>query len=77
MIKPFVSFVLLLMLMVFAMGAHVLLFPYEKNSHSIQTMAKLTHLSPLSLSVAYDESSFNATYPEMPALGRMDFVYER
>ncbi len=63
--------------MVFAMGAHALLFPYEKNSHSIQTVVKLTHLSPLSLSVAYDESSFNATYPEMPAFGRMDFVYER
>ena len=63
--------------MVFTMAAHTLLFPYEKNSHSIQTVAKLTHLSPLSLSVAYDESSFNTTYPEMPALGRMDFVYER
>lgn len=63
--------------MVFAMGAHAILFPYEKNSHAIQTMATLTHLSPLSLSVSYDESSFNATYPEMPALGRMDFVYER
>jgi len=77
MIKPFVSFVLLLMLMVFAMAAHILMFPYEKNSNSIQTVAKMTHLSPLSLSVAYDESSFNTTYPEMPALGRMDFVYER
>lgn len=77
MIKPFVSFALLLILMVFAMGAHAILFPYEKNSHAIQTMATLTHLSPLSLSVSYDESSFNATYPEMPALGRMDFVYER
>jgi len=63
--------------MVFAMGTHSLLFPYEKNSHSIQTMAKLTHLSPLSLSVSYDESSLNTTYPEMPTLGRMDFVYDK
>ena len=77
MIKPFISFVLLLILMVFMMGSHYLLFPYEKNSHAIQTVVKLTHLSPLSYSVAYDELSFNATYPEMPALGRMDFVYER
>jgi len=76
-IKPFVSFILFLILMVFLMGSHYLLFPYEKNSHTIQTMAKLTNLSPLSLSVAYDESSFNATYPEMPAFGRMDFLYER
>ena len=37
----------------------------------------LTHMSPLSLSVSYDESSFNMTYPEMPTLGRMDFLYER
>ena len=77
MIKPFVSFSLLLILMVFTMAAHALMFPYEKNTHSLQTMVKLTHLSPLSYSVAYDESSFNATYPEMPALGKMDFVYER
>ena len=77
MIRPFVLFALLLILMLFAMGAHTLLFPYEKNIRSMQRMVKLTHLSPLSLSIAYDESSFNATYPEMPALGRMDFVYER
>ena len=63
--------------MVFAMGVHIFLFPYEKNSISMQTLVKLTHLSPLSYSIAYDESSYNATYPEMPALGRMDFVYER
>ena len=77
MIRPIVSFALLLILMVFAMGVHTFLFPYEKNSISMQTLVKLTHLSPLSYSVAYDESSYNATYPEMPALGRMDFVYER
>ncbi len=63
--------------MVFAMGAHTLLFPYEEKRHSLQTIAKLTHLSSLSYSVAYDESPFNATYPDMPALGRMDFVYEQ
>ena len=63
--------------MVFTMGVHYILFPYEENNHSIQSIVKLTHFSPLSYSVAYDESSFNATYPEMPTLGRMDFVYER
>ena len=77
MIKPFVSFALLFILMVFVMSAHYLLFPHKKTTQSMLNLSSLTHLSPLSYSVAYDESSYNATYPEMPALGRMDFVYER
>ena len=77
MIKPFVSLASLLILMVFAMGVHSLLFPYEQNLRSIQAMTKLTHLSSLSYSVAYDELAFNATYPEMPSLGRLDFVYDK
>ncbi len=40
-------------------------------------MTALIHMAPLSLSVGYDESVYNSTYPEMPALGRMDFVYEQ
>lgn len=40
-------------------------------------ISSLTHMSPLSLSVSYNESSFNLTYPEMPALGKMDFLYEQ
>ena len=65
------------MLMVFAMGAHALLFPYDKTTQSLQTMTTLTHMSSLSTSTAYDELAFNATYPEMPTLGRMDFVYDK
>ena len=76
MIKPFVSFLLFLILMVFVMGSHYLLFPYKKTSESMLNITSLTHMSPLSLSVSYDESSFNRTYPEMPTLGRMDFLYE-
>lgn len=63
--------------MVFAMGLHYLLFPYIKNTQTIYNMTSLTHMAPLSLSVGYDESVYNSTYPEMTALGRMDFVYER
>jgi len=59
------------------MGTHTLLYPYEKNKHSMQSITQLTHMAPLSLSVAYDASKYNTTYPEMPTLGRMDFVYER
>ncbi len=40
-------------------------------------MTALTHMAPLSLSVGYDESAYNSTYPDMSALGRMDFIYER
>lgn len=39
-------------------------------------ITSLTHMTPLSLSVSYDESSLNMTYPEMPTLGKMDFLYE-
>jgi len=76
-IKPFVSLASLLILMVFAMGVHALLFPYEKTTQSLQIMTTLTHMSSLSTSTAYDELAFNATYPDMPTLGRMDFVYDK
>ncbi|PHS39554.1 MAG: hypothetical protein COB07_05745 [Sulfurovum sp.] len=77
MIKPFVSFVLVLILMVFVMGSHYLLFPHKKTTESMLNITSLTHISSLSLSLSYDESSFNRTYPEMPTLGKMDFLYER
>jgi len=76
-IKTFASLVSLLILMVLTMGVHTYLFPYDDHTRSLQSLTKLTHNSNLSLSVAYDESTLNDTYPEMPALGRMDFVYER
>ncbi len=77
MIKPFVSLASLLILMVFALGVHYVLFPYVKTSDSMQTLSTLTHMTSLSYSVAYDETSFNATYPDMPTSGRMDFVYDK
>jgi len=76
-IKPFVSFIFLLGGMLFFISAHTLLFPYENNRQSLEAITQLTHMAPLSLSVAYDASKYNTTYPEMPTLGRMDFVYER
>ena len=59
------------------MGSHYLLFPHKNTTESLLNITSLTHMSPLSLSMNYDESSFNMTYPEMPTLGKMDFVYER
>ena len=77
MTKPFVFLAALLMLMVFSMALHTVLFPYKKTSDSMHTIAKLTQLNTLSLSTAYDGASFNVTYPDMPTLGRMDFVYDK
>ena len=77
MIKAFTSLASLLVLMVFSMVVHTLLFPYEAHTRSLQSVTKLTQISELSLSSSYNESTLNTTYPEMPGLGRMDFVYER
>lgn len=63
--------------MLFIMSSHYLLFPYKKTTEAMLNITSLTHMSKLSLSVSYDESSFNMTYPDMPALGKMDFLYER
>jgi len=63
--------------MVLTMSLHMMLFPYDEYTRSLQNMTEITKLTELSLSVAYDGSTFNVTYPDMPALGRMDFVYER
>ena len=76
MIKPFAAFALLLILMIFIVGSHYVLFPTDKATNIMQQMTKLTHMAPLSLSVAYDESVYNSTYPEMQGLDRMDFIYE-
>lgn len=77
MIKPFAAFALLLILMLFMMGSHYVLFPADKVTNIMRQMTQLTHMAPLSLSVGYDESVYNSTYPEMQGLGRMDFIYER
>lgn len=77
MIKPFVFLASLLIFMIFSMSVHIALSPYQEMSDSMQTLAKLTHMTSLSHSVAYDEVPFNATYPDMPTLGRMDFVYDQ
>ncbi len=63
--------------MLFAMTLHYVLFPYDKATKTMVQMTALAHMAPLSLSVGYDESTYNSIYPEMPTLGRMDFVYEQ
>ena len=43
----------------------------------MKKITTLIQMAPFSLSVNYDESLYNETYPEMQGLGRMDFVYEQ
>ena len=59
------------------MASHYILFPSGKVIKMTKQITELTQMAPLSLSVAYDESIYNRTYPEMQGLGRMDFIYER
>jgi len=47
-------------------------YPLQK----LQEITQLTHLGKLSLSVGYQESLYNPSYPEMPSLKKMDFIYE-
>lgn len=68
---------LLLLLLLFGMLMHYLLFPYEKQSQKLQHFSTLTNLSKPSFSVRYETTDANHVYPEMPGLGRMDFVYEQ
>lgn len=77
MFKALVSLSSLLILMIFFVGTHMFFFPYDTHVRSLQNLTKLTQISKLSLSEAYDASTLNAIYPEMPGLNRMDFVYER
>jgi hypothetical protein len=63
--------------MIASISFHYIQFPAEKTTKSLQSITALIYMAPLSLSVAYDESLYNHTYPEMQSLGRMDFIYEK
>jgi hypothetical protein len=56
---------------------HYLLFPYTQHTQKLQQLTTFTSMAKPSLSVSYDASLHNMTYPEMPRLNRMDFVYEQ
>ena len=77
MIKPFVALAFVLTLMILAVGLHFTLFPCAQNIEKLQQFTSFTQISTPSLSIQYDTSKFNTAYPDMPTLGRMDFVYEQ
>jgi len=76
MIKSFFLLTLLLSTMIVAISLHYFQSSTEDKAEALQTLTQLTHNSQLSLSVAYDESYYNPSYPEMPNLKKMDFIYE-
>ncbi len=76
MIKSFLVLNLILMGMIVGITLHYWQSPKKENIEALQNITELTHQSKLSLSVAYDESLYNPTYPDMPNLKKMDFVYE-
>ena len=76
MIKSFLLLNLVLIVMVVSITLHYFFYPKKESTQALQTITELTSQSKLSLSVAYYESSYNPTYPEMPNLKKMDFIYE-
>ena len=76
MIKPFLVLIFLFFTMILAMTLHTLNFPIQNSINPLLHLNQLTNHSKLSLSTAYSEKQLNPTYPEMPTLRRMDFIYE-
>ena len=76
MIKSFLILTLLLITMFITISLHYFQSSTEHKAEALKTLTQLTHDSKLSLSVAYDESYYNPSYPEMPNLKKMDFIYE-
>lgn len=62
--------------MVSSIVIHYCLYPRKERVDSLVKLTKLTHYLKLSLSVAYDETIYKSSYPDMPPLKKMDFVYE-
>jgi len=72
----------LLLVMSGMVMAHYLLSDTHETTEQLKTVAGLSRISSLSLSVAYYEprirrieKAANPAYPEMLPLDRMDFVY--
>lgn len=76
MIKSFFLLTLLLTTMIVTIFLHYFQSSTEHKVQALQTLTQLTHNAQLSLSVAYDESYYNLSYPEMKNLKKMDFIYE-
>jgi hypothetical protein len=72
----------LLLFLVTAVALHATLKRADGVEEEVRKLVRVTNLSSLSLSAAWyeprlrqSERPVNPAYPEMPSLGRMDFVY--
>ena len=84
MIKPFLIVLLVLLLSVVCLAGHYFAYNRVLSQEANQKISALTHLSSPVLSVAYYEPRIlfyevasNPAYPQMQAINRMDFVYEK
>ena len=76
MIKSFLVLNFFLIAMIVSITLHYWQSPKKDSIEALQNITELTHQSKLSTSVGYDESLYNPTYPEMPNLRKMNFIYE-
>ncbi len=84
MIKPFFALVTILVLSVAMVAGHYLQYDRKTPQEALQGISAVTHFSSPALSVSYYEprilfyeTASNPAYPQMQALNRMDFVYEK
>lgn len=84
MVKQFLILVFLLVLLIGFVAGHSLYYDRTTTEKAILAVSKLTKVTSPSLSVAYYEPRLlefevpvNPSYPEMPAIDRTDFIYEK
>ncbi len=80
MIRSFWMMTLFLLLLLVGVVVHYLSFDPAKIDTPLGALTSLTNHAELSLGRAYDEpiaAQGNIAYPEMQAIDRMDFVYEK
>ncbi|SFV63520.1 hypothetical protein MNB_SV-10-1027 [hydrothermal vent metagenome] len=84
MIKPFFVLVMLLVLSVGLVAVHYLQYDRKTPQEVLQEISAITNFSSPALSVSYYEprilfyeTASNPAYPQMQAMNRMDFIYEK
>ena len=84
MIKPFFAWVTVLVLSVGLVVGHYLQYDRKIPQETLQEISAVTHFSSPALSVSYYEprilfyeTASNPAYPQMQALNRMNFIYEK
>jgi hypothetical protein len=84
MIKQFLILTLFLILLIGFTFGHYISCDRKSPEEKIAAVSELTKMTSPSLSVAYYEprllildKAVNPSYPDMPAIDRTDFIYEK